>query len=78
MDTQCDFAIFLIEAAKRFQDQQDYLTEAEKILKQVSMRGHSEAQYYLANMYANQPSFEKAFPLFVQAAKHHHPDAAYR
>lgn len=80
MDTQCDFAIFLIEAAKRFQNQEqhDYLSEAEKILKQISMRGHSEAQYYLANMYASQSNFDKAFPLFIQAAKHHHPDAAFK
>ncbi|KAI8372997.1 uncharacterized protein BYT42DRAFT_599682 [Radiomyces spectabilis] len=62
-----------------------YLWEAEKILKQVAMRGHSESQYYLANMYASglltksaKPDIDKAFPLFVQAAKHHHPDASYR
>lgn len=104
MEIQCDFAIFLVEAAKRLgqksgntldhddneeqqqqQQQQAYLLEAEKLLKQVSMRGHSESQYYLANMYAagllnktGKPDFDKSFPLFVQSAKHHHPDAAYR
>lgn len=99
MEIQCDFAIFLVEAAKRLQqkdneqiDQQQqqqqqhaYLIEAEKLLKQVAMRGHSESQYYLANMYAagllnktGKPDFDKSFPLFVQSAKHHHPDAAYR
>lgn len=107
MDIQCDFAIFLVEAAKRLgqknggntldhddnnnndnsdtEQQQAYLLEAEKLLKQVSMRGHSESQYYLANMYAagllnktGKPDFDKSFPLFVQSAKHHHPDAAYR
>ncbi|KAI9478442.1 MAG: hypothetical protein EXX96DRAFT_650755 [Benjaminiella poitrasii] len=125
MDVQCDFAIFLVEAAKRLQastqpalsfsassnssestlegdafrvvttddnkqqqeQRQAYILEAEKLLKQVAMRGHSEAQYYLANMYAagllnnktaGKPDYEKAFTLFVQSAKHHHSDAAYR
>ncbi|KAI8638646.1 hypothetical protein BD408DRAFT_422742 [Parasitella parasitica] len=94
MEIQCDFAIFLVEAAKRLQqkdDKQDqeqqhaYLMEAEKLLKQIAMRGHGESQYYLANMYAagllskaGKPDFDKSFPLFVQSAKHHHPDAAYR
>ncbi|GAA5802768.1 hypothetical protein HPULCUR_008243 [Helicostylum pulchrum] len=99
MEIQCDFAIFLVEAAKRIsqkgttdsinqQDldqQQAYILEAEKSLKQVAMRGHSESQYYLANMYAagllnktGKADFDKAFPLFVQSAKHHHADAAYR
>ncbi|KAL0141813.1 hypothetical protein V8B55DRAFT_1492358 [Mucor lusitanicus] len=103
MEIQCDFAIFLVEAAKRLQQkeigqqrqpdeqqqqqqqQHAYLMEAEKLLKQVAVRGHSESQYYLANMYAagllnktGKPDFDKSFPLFVQSAKHHHPDAAYR
>lgn len=114
VEIQCDFAIFLVEAAKRLDEngehpQQDladdstttttttatttattstanaYLVEAEKLLKQVAIRGHSPSQYYLANMYSsgllhksNKFEFDKAFPLYVQAAKHHHPDAAYR
>lgn len=100
MEIQCDFAIFLVEASKRLgqktnnedsinqsdlDQQQAYILEAEKSLKQVAMRGHSESQYYLANMYAagllnktGKADFNKSFPLFVQSAKHHHPDAAYR
>lgn len=102
MEIQSDFAIFLVEAAKRLsqrasasddsinsqdltQQHHSYILEAEKSLKQVAMRGHSGSQYYLANMYAagllnkmEKPDFDKAFPLFVQSAKHHHPDAAYR
>ncbi|CAO3671579.1 unnamed protein product [Rhizopus stolonifer] len=79
MDIQCDFAIFLVEAAKRISEQANmerkrYLLESQKLLKQVAARGHSESQYYLANV----PEFNKAFPLFIQSAKHHHPDAAYR
>lgn len=101
MEIQCDFAIFLVEASKRLgqktnsseasinqedlDQQQAYILEAEKSLKQIAMRGHSESQYYLANMYAagllnktGKADFDKSFPLFVQSAKHHHPDAAYR
>lgn len=94
MEIQCDFAIFLVEASKRLgqstdinqlNQQKAYILEAEKSLKQVAMRGHSESQYYLANMYAagllnktGKADFDKSFPLFVQSAKHHHPDAAYR
>ncbi|KAI8335019.1 hypothetical protein BC941DRAFT_431008 [Chlamydoabsidia padenii] len=127
VEIQCDFAIFLVEAAKRLlgdvdennnntnsttttgsednsnsceessnnddDDQQGgnrhsasaYLTEAEKLLKQVASHGHSPSQYYLANMYSSgllhkssKCEYDKAFPLYVQSAKHHHPDAAYR
>ncbi|CAO3599569.1 unnamed protein product [Absidia cylindrospora] len=101
VEIQCDFAIFLVEAAKRLDEngdppQQDlgddaitsanaYLNEAEKLLKQVAIRGHSASQYYLANMYSsgllhksNKFEYDRAFPFYVQAAKHHHPDAAYR
>jgi TPR repeat protein len=135
VEIQCDFAIFLVEAAKRLLNDVDetttaapatttsgddndqphsednsnndddattttdrhdgggenrysasaYLTEAEKLLKQVASHGHSPSQYYLANMYSsgllhksNKFEYDKAFPLYVQSAKHHHPDAAYR
>ena len=79
----------MVEAAKSLTDDDDtrweYLAEAEKLLKQLAARGHAESQYYLGNLYAsgllsrkNKNEFEKAFPLFVQATKHHHADAAYR
>jgi TPR repeat protein len=55
------------------------------MLKTLSSRGHPDAQYFLADCYANgigttrgKQDFEKAFPLFVLSAKHGHPDAAYR
>ncbi|KAG0179897.1 hypothetical protein DFQ29_001513 [Apophysomyces sp. BC1021] len=82
-EIQCDFALFLVQAAKQLPCS-DHLVESEKLLKQNAVRGHVPSQYYLANMYAagllhpKPPNFEKAFPLFLQAAKHHHPDAAYR
>ncbi|KAI8145468.1 hypothetical protein BJV82DRAFT_511384 [Fennellomyces sp. T-0311] len=90
-DIQCDFAIFMVEAAKPLTNAEDeqarweYLAEAEKLLKQLASRGHAESQYYLGNLYASgllsrkgKNEFDKAFPLFVQATKHHHADAAYR
>ncbi|KAG0169502.1 hypothetical protein DFQ28_002291 [Apophysomyces sp. BC1034] len=88
-DIQCDFAIFMVEAAKPIKDDDttrwEYLAEAEKLLKQLAARGHAESQYYLGNLYASgllsrkdKNEFDKAFPLFVQASKHHHADAAYR
>jgi len=88
-DMQFDFAVFMVEAAKPITDNEaarwEFLGEAEKLLKTLANRGHSESQYYLANLYAssllnrkNKSEFEKAFPLFVQATKHNHPDAAYR
>ncbi|KAI8373152.1 uncharacterized protein BYT42DRAFT_501032 [Radiomyces spectabilis] len=85
---QTEFAAFLVEASQGIEDTEEawsYLVEAQKILKQLSLRGHGDAQYYLANLYAlgilhrsHKSQFDKAFPLFVQAAKHHHADAAYR
>ena len=90
-EVQCDFAIFMVEAAKPLtapEDEQirwEYLGEAEKLLKQLSSRGHAESQYYLGNLYASgilsrkgKNEFNNAFPLFVQATKKHHADAAYR
>jgi hypothetical protein len=88
-DIQCDFAIFMVEAAKPIQEDEatrwEYLAEAEKLLKQLAARGHAESQYYLGNLFASgllskkgKNEFDKAFPLFVQATKHHHADAAYR
>ncbi|KAI9275629.1 hypothetical protein BDA99DRAFT_496056 [Phascolomyces articulosus] len=78
-------SISAAERAQQYKLRQSYLLEAEKLLKQVSLRGHSESQFYLANMYAagilhrtGKPEFDKAFPLFAQAAKHHNPDAAFR
>lgn len=88
-DIQCDFAIFMVEAAKPIgeddETRYEYLAEAEKLLKQLAARGHAESQYYLGNLFASgllnkkgKNEFDKAFPLFVQATKHHHADAAYR
>ncbi|KAG8887808.1 hypothetical protein FRB98_008990 [Tulasnella sp. 332] len=59
--------------------------DATRMLQKLADRGHHEAQYFLADCYANgigtprgRQDFDKAYPLFVQAAKHRHADAAYR
>jgi len=86
---QFDFANFIVEAAKAIPIEEsqrwEYLHEAERLLRQLSLRGHADSQYYLGNMYASglmnkkgKNEFDKAFPLFVQATKHHHADASYR
>jgi TPR repeat protein len=83
-DIECDFAIFLIQMANKEQNK-DYLLEAEKTLKQLSIKGHANAQYQLGNLFAEgalskkgKPELDKAFSLFVQASKHFHADAANR
>lgn len=63
----------------------DLIKEATALLKKNADRGHMPSQYVLADCYANglgttkgRQDFDKAFPLFVLAAKHGNPDAAYR
>ena len=88
-DIQCDFAIFMVEAAKQLPDndasKNQYLSEAEKLLKQLSLKGHAGAQYNLAKLFESgllnkksKPELDKAFSLYVQASKHFHVDASDR
>jgi TPR repeat protein len=88
-DIQCELAKFIIDAATRKAEgeaQDEYLAEAEKLLKQLSIKGHADAQYELGKLFAagllhkkgRKPELEKAFALFVQASKHFHADAANR
>lgn len=63
----------------------ELVREAIGLLKKIAERGHPDAQYFLADCYANgigtpkgKQDFDRAYPLFVLAAKHGHPDAAYR
>jgi TPR repeat protein len=63
----------------------ELIKEAITLLKRLADRGHPDAQYFLADCYANgigtvrgRQDFDRAFPLFVLAAKHGHPDACYR
>ncbi|PWN32245.1 HCP-like protein [Meira miltonrushii] len=70
---------------KEESDRDELVKEAVGLLKKIADRGHPDAQYFLADCYANgigtvkgKQDFDKAYPLFVLAAKHGHPDAAYR
>lgn len=63
----------------------EILKEGLSILRRLADRGYPQAQYYLADCYSNgigcknnQPDLEKAFPLFVLAAKHGHIEANFR
>jgi TPR repeat protein len=74
-----------IEIEKISEKREDMVREATNLLKKLADRGHPDSQYFLADCYANgigtvrgRQDFDRAFPLFVLAAKHGHSDAAYR
>lgn len=64
--------------------QENLLKEAKQILQKLSDRSYPFAQYYLADGYGSglfskgKEDYDKAFPLFVSAAKHGHAEAGYR
>lgn len=75
----------VMEVEKAIAKRNELINEAIALLKRLADRGHMPAQYFLADCYANgigthksRQDFDRAFPLFVLAAKHGHPDAAYR
>ncbi|KAJ7597777.1 hypothetical protein C8J56DRAFT_772913 [Mycena floridula] len=75
----------LIQVEKAIEKREDLIREATSLLKRLADRGHPASQYFLADCYANgigtvksKQDFDRAYPLFVLAAKHGHPDAAYR
>ena len=75
----------VIEVEKATEKRDDLIREATSLLKRLADRGHPGSQYFLADCYANgigtvksKQDFDRAYPLFVLAAKHGHPDAAYR
>jgi len=74
-----------IEIEKVAEKREDMIREATSLLKKLADRGHPDSQYFLADCYANgigtvrgRQDFDRAFPLFVLAAKHGNADAAYR
>ncbi|CAO1620098.1 unnamed protein product [Sympodiomycopsis kandeliae] len=96
-----ELAVFMIDASKSMAEgapaptgatgaaalstKDEIIKEAIGLLKKIAERGHPDAQYFLADCYANgigspknKQDFDRAYPLFVLAAKHGHPDAAYR
>jgi uncharacterized protein len=75
----------VIQVEKALKKREDLVLEATSLLKRLADRGHPASQYFLADCFANgigtarnKQDFDRAFPLFILAAKHHHPDAAYR
>ena len=62
----------------------ELLKEAKQILQKLADKSHPFAQYYLADSFASglfnkgKEEWERAFPLFQAAAKHHHIEATYR
>ncbi|KAF8314047.1 HCP-like protein [Clavulina sp. PMI_390] len=74
-----------LEIEKVSEKREDMIREATGLLKKLADRGHPDSQYFLADCYANgigtvrgRQDFDRAYPLFVLAAKHGHTDAAYR
>jgi TPR repeat protein len=74
-----------IEIERITERKEELIREATGLLKKLADRGHPPSQYFLADCYANgigtlrnRQDFDRAFPLFILAAKHNHPDAAYR
>ncbi|WRT69591.1 uncharacterized protein IL334_006580 [Kwoniella shivajii] len=70
---------------KLIEKREELIKEATALLKRLADRGYPDAQYFLADCYANgigtvrgRQDFDRAFPLFILAAKHGHPDACYR
>lgn len=75
----------VMEVEKAMEKREDLIREAMALLKRLADRGHPQSQYFLADCYANgigtiknKQDFDRAYPLFVLATKHNHPDAAYR
>ena len=75
----------VMEVERAMEKRDDLIREAITLLKRLADRGHAASQYFLADCYANgigttknKQDFDRAYPLFVLAAKHGHPDAAYR
>jgi TPR repeat protein len=61
------------------------LREAAALLRKLANQGHVPAQYMLGDLYSQgalsakgKREYDRAFPLFVLAAKHGHTDAAFR
>jgi len=75
----------VMDIEKAVEKRDNLVHEATGILKRLADRGHPASQYFLADCYANgvgtyknRQDFDRAYPLFILAAKHGHPDAAYR
>lgn len=63
----------------------DLIAESIALLQKLATRGHVDSQFLLADCYTQaigtpkgKRDFDKAFPLFVLAAKHGHTEATFR
>ena len=75
----------VIEVEKAIEKRNDLVCEATSLLKHLTDRGHAALQYFLADCYTNglgtvknHQDYDHAYPLFVLATQHGHPDTAYR
>ena len=75
----------VIEVKKAIEKCDDLIHKATSLLKHLVDCGHIASQYFLTDCYANGLStikncqdFDCAYLLFILAAKHGHPDAAYQ
>ena len=75
----------VIEVEKAIEKHDDLIHEATSLLKHLADRGHAASQYFLADCYTNGlgtvkncQEYDCAYPLFVFATQHGHPDPAYR
>ena len=75
----------VIEVEKAIEKCDDLVHKATSLLKHLTDRGHTASQYFLADCYTNRlgtvknhQDYDRAYPLFILAAQHGHPDAAYR
>ena len=74
----------VIEVEKAIEKRDDLVCEATSLLKHLADRRHTASQYFLTDCYTNglvtvknHQDYDRAYPLFVLAAQHGHPDAAY-
>ncbi|CEQ42793.1 SPOSA6832_04653 [Sporobolomyces salmonicolor] len=65
--------------------QQALVAESIALLGKLAQRGHVKSQYFLADCYTQgigvpkgKRDYDKAFPLFLLAARHGHADASFR
>lgn len=88
---QYEFAVFMVVTAMELPEdgtgpvnREELIREARHILSKLADRSYPFAQYYLADGYASglfnkgKEDYDKAFPLFIAAAKRGHAESAYR
>ncbi|TPX63301.1 hypothetical protein SpCBS45565_g06741 [Spizellomyces sp. 'palustris'] len=81
------YAKYLIENLRYLETgQKTYLDEGLKILRELSKEGYADAQFTFGcllitgvpgSQMRHKPDYEKAFPLYLRAAKKGHADATY-